>query len=185
MNHTSFNLVKIKMNIAFVAFLLSSCIRENSAGMFQRIVNLPSMPIPLCFLVPSLQQTVPPGGVAVCPLSTVQYTCVVDLYMRWEESGSAVTATYTTALLVNDTAMAGVFNTVLTDISGNTLTSTATIDSVSLGDDGRNITCHEDTGSANQQVRTVQVASMINHHCKQEYCYVLLSYCRCSISSYY
>ena len=106
----------------------------------------------------------------MCPLSTVQYTCVADLDMRWEESGSAVTATYTTALPVNDTAMAGVFNTVLTDISGNTLTSTATIDSVSLGDDGRNITCREDTGSANQQIRTVQVAGMINHrHCKQEY----------------
>ena len=159
--------------IAFVAFLLSSCIRENSAGMFQRIVNLPSMPIPLCFVVPSLQQTVPPGGVAVCPLSTVQYTCVADLDMRWEESGSAVTATYTTALLVNDTAMAGVFNTVLTDISGNTLTSTATIDSVSLGDDGRSITCREDAGSVTQQVRTVQVASMINHHCKHS----IVTYC--------
>ena len=41
-----------------------------------------------------------------------------------------------------------------------TLTSTATIDSVSLGDDGRSITCREDTGSVNQQVRTVQVAGM-------------------------
>ena len=50
---------------------------------------------------------------------------------------------YSTANQINDTAMAGVFNTVLTDISGNTLTSTATIDSVSLGDDGRSITCRE------------------------------------------
>ena len=92
----------------------------------------------------------------MCPLSTVQYTCVADSELQWRESGSAS--------VVNDTAMTGVFNTVLTDISGNTLTSTATIDSVSLGDDGRNISCRDDTGSANQQVRTVQVVSMINHH---------------------
>ena len=94
-------------------------------------------PIPLCVVVPALQQTVPPGGVAVCPLSTVQYTCVAVLDMRWEESGSAVTATYTTvqpASEVNDTAMAGVFRTVLTDISGNTLTSTATIDWEMMGE---------------------------------------------------
>ena len=165
------------MNAFIVAFLLSSCIRENSAGKFQRIVNLSSMPIPLCVVVPALQQTVPPGGVAVCPLSTVQYTCVAVLDMRWEESGSAVTATYTTvqpASEVNDTAMAGVFRTVLTDISGNTLTSTATIDSVSLGDDGRIITCRDVTGSVNQQVHTVQVAGTLSSYasvfCYSSYC---------------
>ena len=99
----------------------------------------------------------------MCPLSTVQYTCVADLDMTWRESGSDVTATYTTlqpASVVNDTVTTGVFNTVLTGKSGTTLTSTATIDSVSLGDDGRSITCREDTGSVNQQVRTVQVAGM-------------------------
>ena len=115
----------------------------------------------------------------MCPLSTVQYTCVADLDMTWRESGSAVTATYTTvqpASVVNDTAMTGVFNTVLTDISGNTLTSTATIDSVSLGDDGRNIICRDHTGSANQQVLAVQVASMINHHLMQVYSYCYSSH---------
>ena len=58
----------------------------------------------------------------MCPLSTVQYTCVADLDMTWRESGSDVTATYTTlqpASVVNDTVTTGVFNTVLTDISGN------------------------------------------------------------------
>ena len=103
----------------------------------------------------ALQQTVPPGGVAVCPLSTVQYTCVADSELQWR---TAVLAGYTTANQVNDTAMAGVFNTVLTDITGNTLTSTATIDSVSLGDDGRNITCREISNSVvSEQTRTVQV----------------------------
>ena len=54
--------------------------------------------------------------------------------------------------------MTGVSNSVLTDISGNTLTSTATIDSVSLGDDGRNITCCEIFNSViSEQTRTVQV----------------------------
>ena len=111
--------------------------------------------------MPTLQQTVPPGGVAVCPLSTVQYTCVADSELHWREFiGSADTVTYTIvpASVVNKTGMTGVFNTILTDISGNTLTSTATVDSVSLGDDGRNITCRDDTGSVNQQVHTVQVA---------------------------
>ena len=61
--------------------------------------------------------------------------------------------------------MAGVFNTVLTDISGNTLTSTATIDSVSLGDDGRNITCRDISGAltCSQQVRMIQVTGAIMH----------------------
>ena len=97
----------------------------------------------------------------MCPLSTVQYTCVADNELQWRELGSADTATYTTmqpASKVNDTAMAGVFNTVLTDISGNTLTSTATIDSVSLGDDGKSVTCREISNSViSEQTRTVQV----------------------------
>ena len=109
----------------------------------------------------------------MCPLSTVQYTCVVDSELHWRETASSAdTVTYTIvpASVVNATGMTGVFNTVLTDISGNTLTSTATIDSVSLGDDGRSITCRDDTGSANQQVLVVQVTSMINHHLIKKLC---------------
>ena len=91
----------------------------------------------------------------MCPLSTVQYTCVVDSELQWIE---AVVVGYTTVSQINDTAMAGSFNTVLTDISGNTLTSTATIDSVSLGDGGRSITCREISNSViSEQTRTVQV----------------------------
>ena len=107
-------------------------------------------------IAPALQQTVPPGDVAVCPLSTVQYTCVDDTILTWIESGSSVTATYSIlppASKVNDTAMAGSFRTVLTDISGNTLISTATIDSVNLGDDGTNISCHSITSAANKMIR--------------------------------
>ena len=104
----------------------------------------------------SLQQTVPPGDVAVCPLSTVQYTCVADTNLIWRELGSSMTGTYTTASRVNDTAMAGLFKTILTDISGNTLTSTATIDSVRLGDDGRNISCFSTTTKANDKLVEVE-----------------------------
>ena len=94
----------------------------------------------------------------MCPLSIVQYTCVADSELQWIESDSPDTATYTTLLAVNDTAVAGVFNTVLTDISGNTLTSTATIDSVSLGDDGRSITCREISNSQiSEQTCIIQV----------------------------
>ena len=105
---------------------------------------------------PALQQTVPPGGVPVCPLSTVQYTCVDDTTMTWRESGSFVTATYSIlppVSKVNDTAMAGSFRTLLTDISGDTLTSTATIDRVSLGNNGTNISCHSITSAANKMLR--------------------------------
>ena len=92
----------------------------------------------------------------MCPLSTVQYTCVADSELQWR--ATAVTVGYSTTNQINDTVMAGVFRTVLTDISGNTLTSTATIDSASLGDDGRNVTCHEISNSViNEQTRTVKV----------------------------
>ena len=91
----------------------------------------------------------------MCPLSTVQYTCVADSELQWR---TAVIVGYTTANQINDEAMAGVFNTVLTDIDNITLTSTATIDSVSLGDDGRSITCREISNSVtSEQTRTVQV----------------------------
>ena len=110
--------------------------------------------------VPALQQTVPPGGVAVCPLSTVQYTCTGDNELSWRELDTSVT--YQLSSAVNQTAMAGVFNTVLTDISGNTLTSTATIDSVSLGDDGIRITCRDISGALSQQVRMIQVTGSIS-----------------------
>ena len=66
--------------------------------------------------------------------------------------------TYQLSSAVNQTAMTGVFNTILTDFSGNTLTSTATIDSVSLGDGGRSITCRDMiSGALSQQVRMIQV----------------------------
>ena len=66
--------------------------------------------------------------------------------------------------------MAGVFNTVLTDISGNTLTSTATIDSVSLGDDGRSITCREISNSV-RQTCTVQLVEGNCLKCVLRRCY--------------
>ena len=91
----------------------------------------------------------------MCPLSTVQYTCVADSELQWI---TAAVAGYTTASQINDTDMTGVFNTVLTDIDNITLTSTATIDSVSLGDDGRSITCREISNSVvSEKTRAVQV----------------------------
>ena len=137
------------------------CIIECGAGKCSRIDgNVESVSGFFFSLVPALQQTVPPGGVAVCPLSTVQYTCVADSELQWR---TAMLVGYTTANQVNDTAMTGVFNTVLTDISGNTLTSTATIDSVSLGDDGRSITCREVSNSViSEQIGTVQMNGILH-----------------------
>ena len=85
----------------------------------------------------------------------MQYTCVADSELQWR---TAVVSGYSTVNQINDTAMTGVFNTILTDISGNTLTSTATIDSVSLGDDERSITCREISNNViSEQTHTVQV----------------------------
>ena len=109
------------------------------------------------FAVPALQQTVPPGDVAVCPLSTVQYTCAGDNELSWRALDTPDSVTYGLTSAVNHTAMTGVFNTVLTDISGNTLTSTATIDNVSLGDNGKGITCRDISGALGQRVRMIQV----------------------------
>ena len=100
----------------------------------------------------------------MCPLSTVQYTCVADTTLTWREPGSDETATYTIqppASRVNDTAMAGSFQTILTNINGDTLTSTATIDRVSLTDDGTNISCRGITSAASQLIR-VQGTSIHN-----------------------
>ena len=108
--------------------------------------------------VPVLQQTVPPGGVAVCPLSTAQYKCTGENELSWRELDTPDSVTYELANAVNQTAMTGAFTTVLTDISGTTLTSTATIDSVSLTDDGRSITCRDISGALSQQVYTIQVS---------------------------
>ena len=82
------------------------------------------------FIALSLNQTVPPEGVSVCPNSTVRFTCVDETVIRWAEYGSSVVTVYTLASKVNDIGMAGEFATKLTDISGKTLTSTATIDNV-------------------------------------------------------
>ena len=104
----------------------------------------------------SLQQTVPPEGVAVCPLSTVQFTCKAkgpinwtldfDLFAtvrsvrrQWPHLIFVPGTIYAPANRVNDNGnrMVEVFTT----ISGDTLTSTATIDSVSLEDNGKRISC--------------------------------------------
>ena len=84
--------------------------------------------------------------------------CVLSALCSILQWRAAVVVGYTTFNQINDTAMTGMFWTVLTDISGNILTSTVTIDSVSLGDDGRSITCRDVSNSViSEQTRTVQV----------------------------
>ena len=111
---------------------------------YYTIINLPVL---------SSQQTVPPGGGAVCPHSTVEFTCKADHQLSWRDLNAlsgprAQPATYSITIeVINQTKMAGEFKTVLTDISGNTLTSTATIESVSLNDNRRRLACSEVTPS--------------------------------------
>ena len=80
----------------------------------------------------------------MCPHSKVEFTCVSQQELTWLDlnASTAQPAFYGTS----QTLMTGVFRTVLTEISDNTLTSTATIDSVSLNDDGVRISCRDNTG---------------------------------------
>ena len=91
----------------------------------------------------------------MCPLSTVQYTCVDNIDILWREFDSPnwPSAYNSMVSIINDTGTAGAFTTVLTDISGTMLTLTATIDSVSLTDDGRNISCAGRSGLVFQLVQ--------------------------------
>ena len=57
----------------------------------------------------------------------------------------------------NLTLMTGVFRTALTDVNGNTRTSTATIDRVKLSDDGIRISCRDDTEQLNKRIASVHV----------------------------
>ena len=94
----------------------------------------------------------------MCPLSTVQYTCVADYELQWRELNSATSVVYIGLFSkVNDHGITGVFMTVLTSISGTTLISTATIDSVSLQeDDGSRLSCTDMSGSVSWQVVQVE-----------------------------
>ena len=110
------------------------------------------------FSAPDLQQTLPPAEAAVCPHSTVEFTCVAETELQWRDIDTPMTVAFDTSTSsVNQTDTTGVFRAVLTNISGSTLTSTATIDSVQLKDNGRRITCRDITGPVNQHVGTVQV----------------------------
>ena len=110
------------------------------------------------FTVPALQQTIPTGGLAVCPNNTVEFTCVAEIELQWQDLNTSQPVLYSsTNSQINPELMTGVFRTVLTDISGSTLTSTATIDSVSLSDDGRNISCRDSTGLSSRQIATINL----------------------------
>ena len=94
----------------------------------------------------------------MCPHSTVEFTCVGETELQWRDMDTPMTVTFDTSTSsVNQADTTGVFRTVLTDISGNTLTSTATIDCVQLEHNGKRIACRDITGLANQHVGTVQV----------------------------
>ena len=115
------------------------------------------------FTVPDLQRTRPTGGVAVCPDNTVEFTCVAEIELQWQDLSTSQPVPFSSTInsQINQTLMTGVFRTVLIDISGNTLTSTATIDSVSLNDDGRNISCRDSTGLSGRQIGTIKLEGQL------------------------
>ena len=113
----------------------------------------------LSCVVPSLQQTRPPPGVGVCLHSSVEFTCTTQDELTWRDltTSTSQPAFYDDTSVVNQTLMTGVFRTVLTNISGNTLTSTATINSVNLSDLERNISCRDSTGLSSRQIATIKL----------------------------
>ena len=115
------------------------------------------MALNLYCTVPSLYQTMPSGEIDVCPHNPVEFTCVGELELQWRDVDTPMTVTYNNVSSVNQTSITGVFRTVLTDISGNKLTSTATIDNVSLNDDGEEITCRDSSGIRTQSHILVQL----------------------------
>ena len=93
----------------------------------------------------------PSGEITVCPHSPVEFTCVGELELQWRDVDTSMTVTYNNVSSVNQTSTTGVFRTVLTDISGNKLTSTATIDCVSPNNNGEEITCRDSSGVTTQR----------------------------------
>ena len=79
-----------------------------------------------------------------------------------------MTVTYNNvSSVVNQTSTTGVFRTVLTDINGSTLTSTATINNVSLNDNGQEIMCRDSSGVTTQRHILVRLkGSYIAYTCK-------------------
>ena len=101
----------------------------------------------------------------MCLNSTVEFTCIGETELQFRDVDETVGVTYdTVSSVVNQTSTTGVFRTVLTDISGSTLTSTATIDSVSLSDDRRNITCRDSSGVTNQRHILVRLKGTYTHN---------------------
>ena len=94
----------------------------------------------------------------MCPNNTVEFTCVAEIELQWQDLSTSQPVLYSiTNSQINLTQMTGMFRTVLTDISGNTLTSTATIDSVSLSNDEINISCRDSTGLSSRQIATIKL----------------------------
>ena len=102
----------------------------------------------------SLQQTVPPEGVPVCPLSTVQFTCKAQGPINWtldfdlfatvlsvRQWPHSIFTIYASSPVNRANDNGNRMVEVFTTISGDTLTSTATIDRVSLEDNGKRISC--------------------------------------------
>ena len=94
----------------------------------------------------------------MCPNNTVEFTCVAEIELQWQDLSTSQPVLYSsTNSQINQKETTGVFKTVLTNISGNILTSTATIDSVSLSDDGRRVECRDSTGLSGRQIATIKL----------------------------
>ena len=110
----------------------------------------------------------PSGKATVCPHSAVEFTCVGKLELQWRDVDTSMTVTYNNvSSVVNQTSTTGVFRTVLTNISGSTLTSTATIDCVSPNNNGEEITCRDSSGVKTQRHILVRLKGLyIEYTCK-------------------
>ena len=107
----------------------------------------------------SLQQTQPAGGVPVCLLDTVVFTCEATTELFWRDlTTDGFLVYFASSSMVDDTGDLGIFRTNLTANDGTRLTSTATVNNVQLEYAGRRISCRDNTGVTNEEIVNLTVA---------------------------
>ena len=103
----------------------------------------------------------------VCPGDTVVFTCVADTEQLQWGNDDGDTKLYNSPSQVNERAvvkLGGIFILKLINASNSTFVSTATVDNVSLNDDGVNITCTDDFNNPddNSEMESITIGLYIN-----------------------
>ena len=98
------------------------------------------------------------SALRVCPGSTLVFTCTTDTgKLVWKSGGDNhlyVSGQYSNGLLDN------IFTLNLTIVTGMVLVSTATLQNVLIGYNGRTILCYDSINMGASMNRTIQISGM-------------------------